>query len=160
MEQQQQKKHGIARRAGVGLVKAWSYSLGITSLAREGKRIGGNLGALGAHVRRKLSDSPANYRQESFKEAVQRLGLDEARLVRQARAFNMRAHSWFASLILATCWLAYISLSDAPIQHFILCVGLMFMTFAKSITWRFRFCQIRDQELYSFTTWLFSLGRW
>lgn len=159
MEQQQQKKHGIARRAGVGLAKAWSYSLGITSLTREGKRIGGNVGALFAHVRRKLADSPDNYLHETFEEAVQRLGLDEAHLVRQARAFNVRANSWFAALMLSTCWLAGIPFTDAPWSHALLCAGAMFMTFAKFITCRFRYSQIRDQELYSFTPWFFS-GRW
>lgn len=157
---QQQHKHGIARRTGVGLAKAWSYSLGITSLARTGQRIGGNLGALGKHVHRKLTDSPANYRHESFEEAVDRLGLDEAHLVRQARAFNVRAISWLAALALATGWLAYLPWSNSPFLHFVLCLGLMFMAFAKSFTWRFRYAQIRDQELYSFGPWFLSPGRW
>lgn len=156
----EQKKHGFARRATVGVAKAWAYSLGITSLAREGQRIAGNMGALGAHVRRKLNDSPANYRHEAFEEAVERLELDEAHLVRRGQDFNTRAASWFAALMLATGWLAYIPWSDAPLQHFILCLGLMFMTFSKSITWRFRYCQIRDAELYGFGPWFRSPGRW
>lgn len=160
MEQQQQKKPGISRRAGVGLAKAWFYSLGITSVAREGQRIGGNLAALGAHVRRKLTDSPDNYRHETFEEAVQRLSLDEAHLMRQAHAFKVRANSWFTALMLATCWLAGIPFTNAPWSHALLCAGVMLMAFGKFITWRFRYSQIRDKELCSFTPWFFSPGRW
>lgn len=157
MEQQQR---GIVRRASTNVAKAWAYSLGITSLVREGQRIAGNLATLGGQVRRKLADSPANYRHETFEAAIERLDLDEVHLVRQARAFNTRASSWFLALMLATGWLAYIPWSDSPVQHFVLCLGVMMMTFCKSITWRFRFCQIRDQELYSFGPWFFSPWRW
>lgn len=162
MEQQQQKKHGIVRRAARGTFNAWAYSLGLTSLARTSKRIGGNLAEAGGYVRRKLKDSPANYRHETFEEAASRLSLDEARLVRQARAFNTRALSWLAAMVMATAWLGWLALSGTlTLQAFVLWLGLMFMTCAKSITWRFRFCQIRDQELYSFGPWFWSLGgRW
>ncbi len=161
MEQLQQKKRGIVRRAAGGVGKAWAYSLGLTSLYREGQRIVGTLGALGAHVRHKLSDSPANYRQESFDDAVERLSLDEAHLIKQAHIFQIRSMSWLAALLLATVWLAWQSLSGTlQLQGFIVWLGLMSMTSAKSITWRFRFCQIRDQELYSFGPWFRNPGRW
>lgn len=158
--EQQPKKHGVARRAVVGVAKAWSYSLGITSLARELGRIGGNAAAAGGWVRQKLSDGPKNYRHETFQEAVDRLGLDEAHLVRQWRAFNLCAHSWMAAFLLATVWLAGAAWSDMPLSHGILCFGAMVFTFSKAITWRFRACQVRDAELYSFGPWFFSPGRW
>lgn len=158
MEQQQR---GIIRRAGVGVARAWAYSLGLTGLLHEGQRIAGNVGAVGAHVRRKLSDGPENYRHETFKAAVLRLGLQEVDLVRQAKAFHIRAISWLVALMLATCWMAYIPWSGAPLQHFLLCLGVVFLTFSKSFTWRFRYCQIRDQDLsYDFWPWLFNPGRW
>lgn len=157
---EQQKKRGIMRRASVGIAKGWVYSLGITSAYREVQRIGGNLSAIGAQARRKLTDSPENYRHEGFADAVERLGLDEAHLVRRARAFNVRALSWLAAMALATVWLAYIPWSNAPVQHFVLCLGIIFMTFCKAITFRFRVCQIRDHELYSFGPWFRSPGRW
>jgi len=157
---EQNKKHGVARRAVVGVAKAWSYSVGITSLVRELGRIGGNVAAAGGWIRRKLADGPENYRHETFQEAVDRLGLDEAHLVRQWRAFNLRAHSWMAALLLATAWLAGAAWSDAPLAHGVLCLGVMFLAFSKAITWRFRACQIRDAELYSFVPWFLSPGRW
>ena len=162
MEQQiTKKKPGIIRRAASGTAKAWAWSIGLPALVKTGKRIGGNLSAAGTHVRRQLNDSQANYRIESFKAAVERLGLDETHLIKQAKAFNTRALSWLASMILASGWLAWLAASDAlTVQAFIIWVGLMTMTFAKTITWRFRFCQIRDQELYSFGPWLRSPGRW
>lgn len=159
---EQQKKPGIVRRAASGTAKAWAYSLGLTGLYSTGKRIGGNLSAAGAHVRRKLKDSPASHRHETFEDAVSRLSLDEAHLVRQARAFNTRALSWLAAMVMATAWLGWLALSGTlTLQAFVLWLGLMFMTCAKSITWRFRYCQIRDQELYGFGPWFWSLGgRW
>lgn len=157
---EQQKKHGIVRRAAGGLGKAWAYSLGFTGLYRDVQRIGGNLSAAGAHVRRKLNDSPAGELRESFEEAVERLGLDEAHLVRQAHAFNVRAFSWLASMSLAFLWMMWTPWSDSPVSHFILCLGLMIMSFSKFISWRFRACQIRDRELFSFGPWFSNPGRW
>lgn len=155
---EQTKKPGVARRAVVGVAKAWSYSIGLTSLARELGRIGGNVAAVGGYVRRKLADGPHNYRNEKFGEAVERLGLDETQLIRQAQAFNKWTFWWLAALLLATFWLAGAVWSNAPVLHVILSVGMMLVAFAKGITWRFRFCQIRDAELYSFGPWFWSLG--
>lgn len=154
------KKPGIGRRAVVGVGKAWAYSLGFTGLARELGRIGGNVVAAGGYVRRKLQDGPQNYRHEIFQDAVDRLGLDDAHLVRQARAFNTRAFSWLAAMLLATAWLAGAAWSDAPLAHAVLCLGAIFMTFSKAITFRFRFCQIRDRSLYAFFSWFSDPSRW
>ncbi len=151
-------KPGIARRAVIGGVKSWSYSIGLTSTVREGIRIWGNIADGYRFVRRKLADGPHNYRHETFQDAVDRLGLDEAQLIQQGRAFNKRAFWWLAALMLATVWLAGAAWSDAPILHVVLCLGDMAFTFSKAITWRFRFCQIRDAELYSFGPWFWSLG--
>lgn len=159
--EQPKKQHGIVRRAAGGTAKAWAFSLGLTGLYSTGKRIVGNVGAAGAYVRRKLNDSPDNYRRESFEEAVERLHLSEEHLINQAKAFNTRSMSWLASMVLATGWLAWLAASDAlTVLAFVLWLGLMFMTGALTITWRFRFCQIRDQELYSFVPWFSNPGRW
>lgn len=155
-----QKKPGIARRAVVGVGKVWAYSTGITSLARELGRIGGNLGGAAGAIRRKLSDGPQNYRNEKFQEAVDRLGLDEGDLVKLYKYCNTWGLGWLASLLLTTFWLAGAVWSNAPVLHVILCFGWMFVTFSKAITWRFRACQIRDAELYSFGPWFLSPGRW
>ena len=154
------KKHGIVRRAIVSVGKAWSYLLGLTSLSRELGRIGGNVAAAGGYVRRKLNDGPQNYRRETFEEAVRRLDLDDTHLVRQARAFNTRAFSWLAAMLLATAWLVGTTWSDAPLAHAMLCLGAIFMTFSKAITARFRYAQIRDQELYAFGPYIRNPGRW
>lgn len=158
---EQQKKHGIVRRSVVGVGRAWSYSIGLTSTVRELGRISGKV-IDGFHfVRNKLADGPQNYRHESFQDAVERLGLDEAHLIRQAKAFSLRAHSWLAALLLATVWLAGAAWSDAPVLHVILCLGAMILAFSKAVTARFRFCQIRDTTLYGFGPWFWSLGgRW
>lgn len=160
MEQLEQKKRGIVRRAAGGVGKAWAYSIGITSLVREGRRIGSNLFAAGAYVRHKLSDSPANYRQESFDDAVERLSLDEVHLVRQARIFKHYAIWYFVATMVATAWLAYTPFTDRPFNAFLMAIGAIAVTGSKWLTWHFRYCQIRDQELYSFGPWFRNPGRW
>lgn len=160
-QQEQQKKPGFVRRAAGGTAKAWAFSLGFTELYRTFKRIGGNLSAANAHVRRQLNDKPENHRLETFEQAVDRLGLTEEHLIKQAKAFNTRSLSWLASMVMASAWLAYLALSGTlTLQAFILWLGLMFMTGAKSITWRFRYSQICHQELFSFGSWLRNPGRW
>lgn len=151
------KKHGIVRRAGVGLVKAWSYSLGITSLAREGQRIGGSVVG---NVRRTLADGPHNYRHETFEQAVARLGLDEAHLLRQAKLFQHYATWYFVATMAATAWLAYVPFTDHPFNALFVTLSALGLTGSKWLKWHFRFCQIRDHELYSFSPWFFSPGRW
>lgn len=157
----EQKKRGIVRRAAGTVGKAWAYSLGFTNLYRTGMRLWGKGVNLAGFVQRKLNDSPANYRHETFQEAVLRLDLSEEHLIKQARAFNVRSMSWLASMILTTTWLGWLAWSgQLTLSASILCLGLLFMTGSKAITLRFRFCQIRDQELYSFTPWFSSPGRW
>lgn len=162
MEQQTtKKKPGIVRRAATGTAKAWAYSIGLPSLLRTGKRIGGNLSAAGAHVRRQLNDSPANYRREMFIEAVERQGLDEEHLIKRAKIFNTASLSWLVAMLMVTAWLGWLALGTLTLKAFLLCLGLMFMTGAKTIIWRFRYCQIRDQSLeQGFVQWLHSPGRW
>ncbi|MDO8465277.1 MAG: hypothetical protein Q7S46_08510 [Gallionella sp.] len=162
MEQQKTGfKTGFVWRAATGTAKAWTYSLGITGLYRTGKGLSSKLSDAGAHVRRQLNDSPANYRHETFKQAIERQCLDEAHLIKRAKTFNTRSLSWLASMVMATAWLAWLALSGTlTLQAFIVWLGLMVMTGAKCITWRFRYSQIRDQELYGFGPWFRNPGRW
>lgn len=153
-----QKKYGIARRTVVGVGKAWAYSLGITSLARELGRIGGNVAAAGGWVRRKLADGPHNYRHETFADAVERMGLDEAHLIRQGRAFKQRAIWFFVATLAATGALAYAPFTNHPVNAFFITFGAVALTSARWLKWHFRYCQIRDAELYSFGPWFWSLG--
>lgn len=162
MEQQTtKKKPGFVRRAAGGTAKAWAYSLGLTGLYRTGKRIGGNLSAVGAHVRRQLNDSSANYRHESFNEACVRLGLDEVHLIRRARIFKHRATWYFVATMVATAWLAYVPFTDRPLSAFLLTIGVIFVTGSKWLKWHFNFCKIRDQSLeQGFVQWLCTPGGW
>lgn len=161
-QQEQQKKHGIVRRAAGGTAKAWAYSLGLTGLYSTLKRLGGKLAAIGSFVWQKLNDSSDNYNKESFDQAVARLCLDEAHLNKQAKAFNTWALSWLASIFVSIAWVGWLALSGMlTMQGFILWFFFMFMAGAKFITWRFRYYQIMDRELYSFGTWFRdNLGRW
>ncbi|MBY0576404.1 MAG: hypothetical protein K2P67_07405 [Gallionellaceae bacterium] len=158
---EQQKQHGIVRRAAGGLGKAWAYSIGLTGLYRTTKRIGGNLSAVGEHIHRQLNDSEANYRHESFNDACESLNLDEEHLIRQARIFKRYAAWCFLSTMVATAWLAYVPFTDRPFSAFLLTVGIIFVTGSQWLKWHFRFCQIRDQSLeQGFVQWLLNPWRW
>lgn len=158
--EQSKKQHGIVRRAAGGTAKAWAWSLGLTGLYRDAQRIGGRLSAAGAHVRRKLNDKPDNYRRESFNDAMERQGLDEAHLVKQARIFKHYAFWYFVAAMVATAWLAYIPFTERPLNAFLIAVGVIAVTGSQWLKWHFRYCQIRDQELYSFGPWFRNPGRW
>lgn len=157
---EQQKKRGIVRRAASTTAHLWAKSLGLVGLADTLQRIGNNAGDLFHLAKSRIQDKPENHRHETFDEAVARLDLNEEHLLRQAQAFRIRAWSWFVSTMLATAWLAYIPHSSHPVQGFIVATALIFMCFAKCITWHFRFCQIRDQDLYAFGPWFRNPGRW
>lgn len=155
------KKPGIARRMAVGTGKAWAFSLGFSGLAEELRRLAGGVTAAGRYVRAKLADGPQNYRRETFAEAVERLGLDEAHLLRQGRAFERRAIAWWMAFVLATCWMVlYLPFAERPGLFFLGCIGVVAMTFGNFLRWRFRYCQVRDRELYSFWPWFLNPRRW
>jgi hypothetical protein len=162
MEQQQQKKPGIVRRAAVGVGKAWAYSLGFTSLIRTSKRIGGRVAGLAGYVWRELRKTKSDYRHETFQEAIERLGLDEAHLVRQARIFHRQSLIWLMLAIFCAGLQLFYALNGAlTVRDLVLTIGFEFMTLSKMLANHFRFCEIRDQEHYSFGPWFWSLGgRW
>ncbi|MFA7292172.1 MAG: hypothetical protein WC023_07965 [Rhodocyclaceae bacterium] len=157
---EQQQRRGFGRRAVVGVGKAWSYSIGLTSLVRELGRIGRNVAAVGGYVRRKWADGPHNYRHETFAEAVERLGLDEAQLISQGRAFKQRASWFFIAMLAAAGALAYAPFTDHPVNAFFMALGAFVLTGARWLMWHFRYAQLRDAELYSLGPWLLSPGRW
>ncbi len=157
---EQQQKPGIVRRGAGAIGKGWAYSLGLTGLYRDGQRIAGSLGAAAGKAAAALRSSPARYRRETFEEAVQRMGLSEQDLLKQARVFNTRVNSWILSMCLAVGWLLAITISDSPWSHALVCFGLIFLSAGKALCWRFRWCQIRDLELYSFGPWACDPRRW
>ena len=161
--QPQPQKRGLVRlvkQSAAGLGRGWAWSLGLTSFKNEGVRITNNVSGLGRYVHRKLTEQPS-CRHEKFDDAVQRLGLTDADLIRQAKAFNSRAANWFLSAAIGLLWLAFLPTSSSPFSHALLCSGVILMSSAKAVTWRFRFCQIREQELFGFGEWLRGeAGKW
>ncbi|ARU31737.1 hypothetical protein CAP31_08620 [Sulfuriferula sp. AH1] len=159
----QPQKRGLVwliKQSAVGLGKGWAWSLGLTSLKNEGVRIASNVSDLGAYVHRKLTEQPT-CRHESFNDAVDRLGLTEEDLIRQAKIFNSRAANWFLSAAIGLLWMAFLPTSNSPFSHFLLCFGIILMSSAKAVTWRFRFCQIREEQLFGFGEWLRGeAGKW
>lgn len=157
----QADKHGIARRAAVGVGRLWAYSLGITSLVRTGHRIWGRLDTGADYVRRKLADGPQNYRRESFNEAVERLGLDEADLERRACLYRSYAIWNFLAMMVATGWLAYVPFTDHFVNALLLTLCLIAAIGSQWLMWHYRYCQLRDRDLETgFGAWLMNPGRW
>ncbi len=145
-----QKQRNIFVRSSRAVGRFWLWSTGFSSLGNQLGRIGSNLKGF------IQQGQPREYRHETFEEAVSRMSLDEQHLIRQARSFNLIAATWFFMMCLSLLWLSLAPRSDSPLAHVLISLGLIWVCFAKSITWRFRFCQIRDQELYSFQSWIVS----
>lgn len=148
-----QKQRNIFVRGGHAVGRFWLWSTGVGTLGSQLGRIGSNLKGFIQQGQRR------EYRHETFEDAVSRLSLDEQHLIRQARSFNLVAAVWFLMMTLALGWLSLAPRSDSPLAHVLISLGLVWVCFAKWITWRFRFCQIRDQELYSLQSWIVS-GKW
>lgn len=158
----EQRQHGFARRAAVGLVTGWSYSVGLTgallAVIRLVKRVWNAL----RFVRSRLADGPENYRRETFSEAISRLDLNETDLARQAKLLRRCAVWNFIATLAATISLAY---SPFMPQHqfnaFLMSLGAVFVFGSKWLTFHYRYCQLRDRNLdYGFGNWLLNPGRW
>lgn len=147
-----QKQRNIFIRSGRAVGRFWLWSTGVQSLASQ-------LGRTGSAVKGFVQMQTRSHRVETFEQAVSRMSLSEQHLIRQARSFNWLATWYFFGMCLSFLWLSLAGRSDSPLAHVLISLGLAWVCFAKWITWRFRFCQIRDQKLYSFQSWIVS-GKW
>jgi hypothetical protein len=159
MQNTKQKKHYV-RRGAVSVAKGWLYSVGLTSLAESGKRIGGRIGGLGNYVWHEITGKK-QYRNETFQEAVQRQGLSTEDLIRRAHLFQRQSFLWLALAMSSAGLQLYYSFHGGltPTAVLLSC-AFELMAIAKTIAYRFNVCRVRDEAFYDFLPWLMAPSRW
>lgn len=93
---------------------------------------------------------------ETFEEATQRHGLTEINVRAVEHSFAKRTAWWFVCLVCSFAIFALTPFVAHPVSHALLSGGVMILSAAKTLVWRFRYCQARDRSLYGFGPWFFS----
>lgn len=93
-------------------------------------------------------------RHETFTEAQERLGLTDADLRQRLKHFNLQMALCFFVFCVSLSFLMISPLVNNPVSHALNSAGLMFMSIAGCLVWRFRICQVQDREFYSFGGWV------
>lgn len=137
-----ERKKGIIRRAGSAY--AWS-------IAGDWREVRENFGKLRARLAELRN---AQYLDESFAEAVDRLGLTRAQLhQRHDKLFGLSVIYGLIVLV-AFVFLCATTYSPHPINHALMSSGVIIVAGSKFITARFRVAQIRAGRLFGFKEWL------
>lgn len=137
-----EKKKGIFRRAGSAYV--WS-------VAGDWCEVKENFGKLRARL---AALRNFKYREESFGDAVSRLGLTQKELHRRHDQLFGLSVIYGLIVIVALGFLCATPYSPHPINHALMSVGVMILAGSKFITARFRVAQIRAGQLFGFKEWL------
>ena len=139
-----ERKKGIIRRAGSAY--AWS-------IAGDWREVRENFGKLRARLAELRN---AQYLDESFNEAVDRLGLTQAQLhQRHDQLFGLSV-IYGLIVMVAFGFLCATTYSPHPINHALMSSGVIIVAGSKFITARFRVAQIRAGRLFGFKEWLFG----
>ena len=138
---------GAARRVG----KAYVWSI-----AGDWREVRENFGKLRARLA-ELRNS--RYLDESFAEAVDRLGLTRAQLhQRHDQLFGLSVIYGLIVLV-AFGFLCATTYSPHPINHALMSIGVALVAGSKFLATRFRIAQIKSQRFFGFGEWLRGAGR-
>lgn len=137
-----ERKKGIIRRAGSAYV--WS-------IAGDWQEVKENAGRLRARL---AALRNFKYRDESFGDAVSRLGLTKEQLHRRHDQLFGLSIVYGLIVIVALGFLCATPYSPHPINHALMSVGVTVLAGSKFITARFRVAQIRYGRLFGFKEWL------
>lgn len=137
-----QKVKGAARRVG----KAY-----IWSVAGDWREVRENFSRLRARL-----DELRNpkYRNESFDDAVSRLGLTKAELHRRHDQLLGLSAIYGLIVLVAIGFLCLAPYSSHPINHALMSLGVIIVAGSKFLASRFRVAQIRAGQLFGFKEWL------
>lgn len=98
------------------------------------------------------------YRDEDFDEAVARLMLSKERLRQRHDQLVGLAMLYGTITLIALLFVCAAPLSEHPINHVLMSLGVMVVAGSKFLSARFRVAQIRAGQLFGFKEWLFSTG--
>lgn len=140
-----------AARTAVSVITGWTLAKQVASVASDAIDTANRLGQLAKSAFKRHEPY-----KETFEDAAQRLGLAAANIRSAEQSFAKRTAWWFVGLVMGFVFFALTPLVANPISHALLSGGVMILSAAKALVWRFRYCQIRDRELYDFGPWFFS----
>lgn len=138
---------------GLALVSGWRILQQAGSAVTEVVAASGRIADLAKKVltRRKP-------RTETFDEAVERLHLTDADMQQRLKHFSFQMALCFFVFCVSLSFLMISPLVSNSISHALNSAGLMLMSLAGCLVWRFRICQLRDREFYSFGGWIAADG--
>lgn len=138
------KAIGVVRRVGSAYV--WS-------IAGDWKEVRENAGRLRDRLHGLRN---REYREESFDDAVERLGLTQERLrQRHDQLFGLSMIYGLIALI-AVGFLCVTPLSEHPFNHALMSLSVLIVAGTKFLAARFRVAQLRAGRLFGFKVWLFG----
>lgn len=134
---------------GLAWVSGWRILQQAGSVVGESVAAFGRVGTLLKQVftRRKP-------RHETFTEAQERMGLTEADLQQRLKNFSFRAALWFLMFCISLSFLMVSPLVSNPISHALNSAGIVLVSIAGCLVWRFRICQVKARAFYSFGGWV------
>lgn len=138
------KAIGAVRR--VGSIYAWSVLGDWREVRENATRLRDRLQAM----------RNRRYRDEQFDDAVARLGLSDEKLNRRRGQLSGLSVLYGSIVIVALLFLCATPLSDHPINHAVMSIGVMIVAGSKFLAAKFRVAQIDAGRLFGFNEWLFG----
>lgn len=135
-------KKGIFRRA----VSAYAWSI-----AGDWREVNGNAKRLRARL---AALRNFKYREESFDDAVNRLGLTKAELHRRHDQLLGLSAIYGLIVLVAIGFFCIAPYSTHPVNHALMSLGVIIVAGSKFLASRFRVAQIRSRWLFGFKEWL------
>lgn len=130
----------------VGKAYVWSVAGDWSEVRENASRVGQRLrGLLGR-----------KYRDESFADAVDRLGLSQESLRQRHDQLAGLSIVYGVIVVVALGFFGVTPLSDHPFSHALMSLGTAILAGTKFLAARFRVAQIRAGQLFGFWEWLFG----
>jgi hypothetical protein len=111
------------------------------------------------NVQRLLDSATAAHRQETFDEAVARMGLTQSDLDERQRRIGLMAYFFGLILVVSLVLLLISPWSLDPVSHVLMTGGVAVMSFVRLLVLQFRMAQLREKRLFSLRDWLMSSKR-
>lgn len=135
----------------LSVASGWYMMKQVAGVAVEGTAAAKRVLGLGKDVFKRHKASRHN---ETFAEAAARLNLTDADLHDREEEFHFRSALAFLSIVAGFAFFVFFPTVTHQVSHILMSAGVMAVGAAKWLSWRFRACQVRDRDLYSFGSWL------
>jgi hypothetical protein len=101
-----------------------------------------------------LISAPARRREESFAQAMQRLGVDEEALAKRLKVLRMQTTVYLGVAVIAFVMLTMSPFVARPLTNLLMSLGVFGLCVTRGGIARFRVCQIEQRDLFGFRQWI------